>query len=115
MVTEQEAEEKSRKPQLTEYQTRLVDLIRQVEFIVFGPGAEAGYGKCLGEQLSLLRTLKSENPVEHDQLINGNTTYQRLITMFPNWVDRNNRQAHYESRDIGPVPAMMRSGGCAQQ
>lgn len=106
-ISEKElGEKKSAAPKLTEYQKRLVNRLRQLEFIIFEDGADRGYGSSIAQQFPYLQDLKRENPEEHDQLILNNERYKQLFEMFPAWTDPNHLQAHYEARDVGPFVAL---------
>lgn len=109
-LAKQEVEEKSENEavKLTKFQKKLADRLSQVEFIVFGEGAQLGYGKMLGAQFPYLQALKKENPAEHDQLINSNEKYKKLLEMFPNWTDAFNLQGRYQDQDVGPFLAFGR-------
>jgi hypothetical protein len=91
---------------LTAFQQKVTDRLTQLVSIIFEDGAQRGYAKWIGIQLEHLRTLKQENTTEHDQLINSNAQYKKLLDMFPDWIDINNLQRKYEAQDVGAVMAL---------
>lgn len=92
---------------LTEFQVRLKDRLRQLESIIFEDGAQRGYGKLIGAQLTELKQLQQENPQEHDELISSNAQYQKLVEMFPSWTDSKNLQPKYEAQDVGAFSTLL--------
>ncbi len=93
--------EQNTKPKLTDFQKRLANRLMNVEFIIFGSGAESGHARAIADQLKNLRDLRNENPAEHDSLIASKDTYKKLYAMFPNWTDTKGAQKRYESMDDG--------------
>jgi len=102
--TEEKAEDK--KPSLTEFQKKLAHRLLQLEFIVFEDGAQRGYGKMIGTQFPYLQALRKENQNEHDELIDSSERYKKLLSMFPDWTDKNNLQPKYEAKDVGVLAAL---------
>lgn len=98
-----------KKPELTEYQEKLANRLLQLEDIIFGDGAQRGYGSFIGAQFPYLIKLREENPEEHDKFIASKESYKKLYQMFPNWTDRNNLQRKYEAMDVGVFAAMSAS------
>jgi hypothetical protein len=92
---------------MDEYEKRLRDRIRQLEFASSSQGASAGYGKCIPDQLSLLRELRKENPVKHDAVIEGDSAYRALYKAFPAWFDNDNLTSKYKAMDNGPVLSLV--------
>lgn len=94
---------------LTKYQKRLIDRLRQLKSIIFGDGASRGYSNMIAEQIRHLRELRKENPDEHDDLIKSNEHYRKLLKMFPDWTDRFYLQPQYEAKDAGLLATMAAS------
>lgn len=93
--------EQNKKPALTDFQKRLANRLMNVEFIIFGSGAESGHARAIADQLKCLRDLRKENPSEHDSLIASEDTYKKLYAMFPNWTDTKGMQKRLKSMDAG--------------
>ncbi len=88
-------------PELTPFQSRLAMRLGQLKFVIFGDGAQRGYGKTIGDQFPYLIEMRKENPEEHDKFIASNEQYKKLYEMFPDWKDVNHLQKKYEDMDVG--------------
>lgn len=101
-LCEQASKEEKKTFTPTEFQTKLIERIEQLKHIIYGGGAERGWGEVIPRNLAYLKGYKEENIAEFYQVIDSNKVYQDMYyNLFPGWNDEKNLTPTYIKKDRG--------------